>query len=109
MILNGSDEIVPDPKEESLFNIFDDDLKEYFSNEVINEGIKCYKENMVYDCKRVNDSYIAHIQSNNIYDDYEVNINCEKNNVMYINCNCPSSECCKHMYATILYIKDNYK
>lgn len=49
------------------------------------------------------------VRGSNPYNDYKVEIKVDdNNNITSMNCTCPYEANCKHEYATILYIRENF-
>lgn len=90
-------------------NLFNGDLNTLFNSVIKNRGQNYYKENKVYQVGCFGDGYEAKVRGSNPYNDYEVEIKVDdNNNITSMSCTCPYEANCKHEYATILYIRDNF-
>ena len=88
------------------FDLFKGDLTKVFNDKVIVEGKKYYGEKRVRFIEKINNSYYATIDGNNknlytVIVDYDA-----KTKTIRMGCNCPCEFFCKHMYATILSIRN---
>ena len=88
------------------FDLFKGDLTKVFTDKVIVEGKKYYDEKRVRFIEKINNSYYATIDGNNkklytVILDYD-----PKTKTVRTGCNCPCEFFCKHMYATILSIRN---
>ena len=93
------------------FDIFKGDLTKVFNDKVIAEGTKYYENQKVRFIEKINNSYYATVEgSNNRLYTVIIDYN-NKDKTIRMGCNCTCEFFCKHMFATILSIrnKDEFK
>ena len=91
-------------REKFIFDLFNDDLAGLFAKEVSEKGKKYYKEGRVFFLEKIMNSYYAIVGGKGLYVvviDYD-----EKNKTMQMYCSCPCEFYCKHLYATIMAIRN---
>lgn len=92
----------------SLVNLFDGNIDNLFSYNIIVRGHKYFLDKMVYNVVKNNNLYIGYVQGSNPIDEYKVTIKIDNNNdIISMSCTCPYESNCKHEYATILYIRND--
>ena len=88
------------------FNLYKDDIKQLFSDQIYERGIDYYNENRVIFLEKVDTRYFAAVAGNqNVYltiIDYK-----EENEELYVHCSCPCDFYCKHLAATLEAIQNN--
>lgn len=93
---------------DNLFDLFDGNLNELFTDLIIIRGKEYYKDSMVYNCVKTNNKYTAYVQGSDFDKEYIVEIDCDGEKIVNMTCSCPYESNCKHEYAAIMYIRDNY-
>lgn len=98
-------------KEESLgISIFDDEIDTLFSDTIRYRGKDYFDNDMIHHCELCESKYISYVQGTDFSTEYKVVISVNKENeIINMECNCPYQNNCKHEYATLLYIRNNYK
>lgn len=88
------------------FDLFKGDLTKVFNDKVIVEGTKYYEDHKVRFIEKINNSYYATVEDDKgnlftvIIDDLK------EDKTIRMGCNCTCEFFCKHMYATILSIRN---
>lgn len=90
-------------------NLFNGELNTLFSPIIASRGKNYYEGNKVYQVGCFGDGYEAMVRGSDPYNDYKVEIKVDDNsNITSMSCTCPYEANCKHEYATILYIRENF-
>ncbi|MEG1892425.1 MAG: SWIM zinc finger family protein [Bacilli bacterium] len=85
------------------FNLFKDDLKSLFGDDVYNRGEEYFKESKVLFLEEQNGKYFAVVEGST---NYVVVIEyTEETNETQVHCSCPCEFFCKHVCAVILAIR----
>ena len=87
------------------FDLFNDDLTNVFSYEIVGRGKQYYEENRVFFLEKIKDTYYAVVGGQELYV-IEIMYN-EKQKRMSGYCSCPCEFPCKHLVAVIKSIRDN--
>lgn len=86
------------------FNLEKDDIDKLFDDQVIDRGKKYYEDDQIKFLEKIDNQYIAMVEG---ADDYIIIIDYDKTkHIMQLFCSCPSKLYCKHLYATLLAIKN---
>ena len=105
VLIKSIGEKTKNSKEE--INLFNGNVDSLFSSIIVSRGIEYYKDRMVYNCIKNEDTYTGYVQGSNPDDEYRVSIRVDENdNIKSMNCTCPYEANCKHEYATILCIRN---
>lgn len=89
-----------------LFDIYKDEPTIFFRDYMIKEGERLYKQESVHYLEKINNEYTSIVEDKV---PYLVSITDYGDNKYLFWCNCKNKVFCKHMYATILAIKNkNY-
>ena len=83
------------------------DVKELFKDNDIKLGTKLYNDNKIINQEKFNKTLYTIVEDNKRYLNtikYD-----DKNKEMIMLCNCNSKSFCKHLYASLMYYKDNNK
>ena len=92
--------------EEFDFDLFNDDLDKLFDYPIIERGKEYHKEGRVFFLEKIKDRYFAVVGGKNIL--YVVIIKYDdENKKTSVYCSCPCEYYCKHIYATIMAIRNN--
>ena len=90
------------------FDLFNGNLETVFPNKIIERGRKYYKEGLVINLEIVDGKYFSTVKGNRKYSsliEYD-----KENKKMKMFCSYPCNFYCKHLYATILAIRNkSYK
>ena len=93
-------------REEYKFDLFDSELTDVFSYEIIERGKEYYEKNRVFFLEKIKDTYYAIVGGTGLY---VIEIKYDKNKkVMTTYCSCPCEFPCKHLVATILAIRNEH-
>lgn len=97
-------------KEESTgVNLFDGDIDTLFADTIKFRGKDYFDNKMIHHCELSNSKYIAYVQGTDFSTEYKVVIAVNKENeITDMDCDCPYQSNCKHEYATLLHIRENY-
>ncbi len=97
-------------KEESTgVNLFDGDIDTLFADTIKFRGKDYFDNKMIHHCELSNSKYIAYVQGTDFSTEYKVVISVNKENeITDMDCDCPYQSNCKHEYATLLHIRENY-
>ena len=87
-----------------IFDLFDGDLTTIFDKEIVSKGKKYYDEGRVLFLEKVGDSYYSVVGGKSLYV-IIIKYN-EKDKLTQVYCTCPCEFYCKHIYATILAIRN---
>lgn len=86
-------------------NIYEDNFDSLFEGKIIPRGKDYYESSMILSCNEKELKYTAFVQGNGLNNEYEVNIECNRNGeIKSMNCTCPYPKNCKHEYAVLKYI-----
>lgn len=85
------------------FDLMSGDDDGIFRSQAILQGTKCYEDDRVEFLEKVDDHYLAIVEG---AVQYLVNIKDYGDGYLFLWCNCRSDYYCKHIYATILAIRD---
>lgn len=100
-------EKIIEPNVNSVFN-FDlkkDKIDSLFSPEIIQRGKDYYKDGKILFLEKQNDFYYSVVNGNQKY--LVSIVNKENTKEVQMSCTCPYDDFCKHIYATLLAIKNN--
>ncbi len=86
------------------FDLFNDDLATIFDEEIINRGKSYCEEGRVLFLEKVGDSYYSVVGGKSLYV-IIIKYN-DKDKIMQVYCTCPCEFYCKHIYATIVSIRN---
>lgn len=89
----------------NIINRLIDNYSANFAPAIIERGNKYYEEGRVLEVLKSNNTYHAKVEGSDIYG-VEITINPEEKEI-YCTCDCPCDYPCKHLYATLLVIKNN--
>ena len=78
----------------------------YFDGKRRERGSELYDDSGVKKSIKYNNTYYLKVNGN-YKKDYNVQIKFEKNNDIYMNCECEDTENCKHEFASLLYIMND--
>lgn len=99
-----------DDDTQDKIHIFDGDIESLFQEIIMIRGEEYYSNNMVHQCVKTNDKYIAFVQGSQFGIEYEIVIGVDDDDrIRFMHCNCPYEQNCKHEYATLLHIRKHYK
>ena len=85
------------------FDLIDGDDDKMFKPQVILSGTKYYEDDRVEFLEKIDDHYLAIVEGSI---PYLVNIRDDNDGYVFMWCSCKTSGYCKHIYATILAIRD---
>lgn len=85
------------------FDLIDGDDDKLFKPQVILKGTKYYEDDRVEFIEKIDDHYLAIVEGSV---PYLVNIRDDKDGYVFMWCSCKCEFLCKHIYATILAIRD---
>lgn len=103
-------EVIYGLKESTGIHLQKGDIESLFSEPIIYRGKDYFESNMIHHCELTNSNYIAYVQGTDFSTEYKVVIAVnEENEIINMKCNCPYQNNCKHEYATLLYIRNQYK
>ena len=86
------------------FDLFNDNLTNVFSYEIVGRGKAYYEENRVFFLEKIKDTYFAVVGGQDLYV-IEIKYNEDKKK-MSVYCSCPCDFACKHLVAAIIAIRN---
>ena len=96
--------IIPDTNCVFNFDLKKDDIDKLFNYEIIQRGKKYYDDKKILFLEKTNDCYNSIVEGSQKY--LVSIINKDKTKEIQMTCNCPCDGFCKHIYATLLAIKN---
>lgn len=91
-------------RDEYNFDLFNTDLTNVFSYEIVGRGKAYYEENRVFFLEKIKDTYFAVVGGQALYV-IEIKYNEDKKK-MSVYCSCPCDFACKHLVAAIIAIRN---
>ncbi len=85
------------------FDLIDGDDDKMFKPQIILSGTKYYEDDRVEFLEKIDDHYLAIVEGSI---PYLVNIRDDNDGYVFMWCSCKTNGYCKHIYATILAIRD---
>lgn len=90
-------------EEENEFVNIADENRCYFDDQIIARGEKYYEDGKVGNVKKLGNVFVSDIYGS---DKYTVRIMVDEEDEIYMSCDCPYEDHCKHEYATLLAIQN---
>ena len=87
------------------FDLFKDNLDKLFPSEIRSRGLEYYNNHRIFFLEQLGDTYFALVGGSELYV-ITIKYN-ETNKIMQVNCSCPCTFHCKHIYAVILAIRNH--
>lgn len=94
-------------KNYKIFDLYKDNLKELFTDLIIERGKEYYDDDMIYNVVKTKDKYTLYVQGSTFDKEYIVIIRYEDSKLISMYCNCPYENNCKHECASIIYIREH--